>query len=273
MRELVTDENPVKDFREIYADTFVNLKEKISAPPIVLSMGEYQQGSQIYDNSFGTEGNFSAITGAGKSRKSYFKSLLVASYIGGQSSRYADQIKPHRTEDKLIYDFDTEQSKWHSQMVFGRVGKIVGRPYKNYLPFSLRQLPHHERVEFIDWLIYKEQVGSIGLIVIDGIADLVSDVNNLQECNAIVQKLMEWTDYSKAHLIGVIHTNFDSGKPTGHLGSAVIKKAETVCFLKKEGEQTTVEFKQTRGFPIDSFGFRIDRDGLPKTHSVEQELY
>ena len=257
----------------IFQDAYIDLKEKISAPPITLSIGQYTLGSQSFDNSFGTGGNFSAITGAGKSRKSFLKSLFVAAYIGGETSNYTDVIKTHRTEDKIILDFDTEQSKWHSQMVFSRVEKMTGKHYKKYYPFSLRQLSHHDRVDFIDWCIRKEQPEDIGLIIIDGIADLVSDVNDLKECNAVVQKLMEWTDYSKAHLIGVIHTNYDTGKPTGHLGSTVIKKAETVCFLKKQEKETVVEFKQTRGFPIDSFGFVIDNNGLPNTHEIEQRLF
>jgi hypothetical protein len=53
---------------------------------------------------------------------------------------------------------------------------------------------------------------------------LVSDVNNLEESNACVQKLMEWSAIYNCHIITVIHSNYGSSKPTGHLGSFLEKK-------------------------------------------------
>jgi len=36
--------------------------------------------------------------------------------------------------------------------------------------------------------------------VIDGIADLVSDVNNIEESNTVVQMLMKWTEVHNVHI-------------------------------------------------------------------------
>ena len=71
-----------------------------------------------------------------------------------------------------------------------------------------------------------------GLVVIDGIADLVSDVNNLDESSMVIQKLMKWTEELDCHIITVIHSNYGSEKPTGHLGSYLEKKAETQIQLE-----------------------------------------
>ena len=65
------------------------------------------------------------------------------------------------------------------------------------------------------------------------------------------------------HLTGILHTNFGSDKATGHLGSSIMKKAETVCVLEYGERSTLVKFKYTRGFPIDNFEFSIGTDGLP----------
>jgi hypothetical protein len=253
-----------EEYLKYFNKAKIDLNEDIPYPPNVLSIGYHTAGGIFeYPTTFGTEGNFSAITGAGKSRKSFLKSLLVASYIGGDANKFAPDIKSHRDKDKDILDFDTEQSKFHCQRTFKRVEQIVGKRYKKYYPFALRQFSHYERLDFIEKTILLPPVGTIGLVMIDGIADLVSDVNDLKECNAVVQKLMEWTDKSKCHLIVVIHTNHDSQKATGHLGSAVIKKAETVCFLTKEETITKVSFTATRGYHIDDFWFGVDNDGLP----------
>jgi hypothetical protein len=98
-------------------------------------------------------------------------------------------------------------------------------------------------------------------------------VNDLSQCNELVQKLMKWTDVSQCHLTGILHTNFGSDRPTGHLGSAIMKKAETVCVLEYGETETTVKFKYTRGFPIDEFSFFIGSDGLPRTQENEGVPY
>ena len=41
---------------------------------------------------------------------------------------------------------------------------------------------------------------NIGLIIIDGVADLCSDVNSMEESNYVVQKLMEWTSDLNCHI-------------------------------------------------------------------------
>ena len=46
------------------------------------------------------------------------------------------------------------------------------------------------------------------MVVIDGVADLVSDVNNLEESNLCVQKIMQLSAKYDCHIITVIHSNF-----------------------------------------------------------------
>jgi len=242
----------------------IDLSQTEVDAPKLLSIGTHQYGSTREDTEFATEGNFSVISGAGKSRKSFFKSLLVAAYIGGQTNKLAGDIKSHRTTDKWILDFDTEQSRFHASRTFRRVERITGGTYKRYMPFALRQLSHEDRLNFIEKVIYNQKK-DIGLVIIDGIADLVSNVNDPDLCNALVQKLMTWTELTKCHIIVIIHTNHGSDKATGWLGSAVMKKAETIAVLKadKENKSTLVTFPQTRGFPIDDFTIKINEHGLP----------
>jgi hypothetical protein len=258
------------DFKKIANELFINVKKEIKYPPTTISVGDYQMGSNFYPIPFGTAGNFSTIVGAPKSMKTFFKSLVLASYIGGQSIDYAPTFKTHRTTDKYVLDFDTEQGEWHSQKTFKRVPEMVGAEYKNYKPFYLRKLPPKERLQFIEWCLMESDFkDNIGLVSIDGIADLVNDVNDLTESNNMTQKLMEWTDKGKFHLITVLHKNFGTSKPTGHLGSSTLKKAETVCFLDRimENEQPTkyinVSFPYTRSFGIDDLVFTVNDLGLP----------
>ena len=272
--EMVKDlDKPNLNFMKMHQETFVDVTEDLPKPPSALSMGTVDFGSEVYNCDFGTYGNFSCITGASKAKKTFLKSLIIASYIGGNSISYAKDFKTHRTEDKFILDFDTEQSKWHSQRVFKRIPKITnlnyleGQNYEFYKPFYLRRYDYKERLQFIEWCILEsEYKNNIGFVNIDGFADLVADVNDLNSCNELVAKLLKWTDISQCHLTGILHKNFNSDKPTGHLGSAILKKAETVCMLdvdETDPTYTNVTFPYTRGFKIDDFSFRINEFGLP----------
>ena len=251
-----------KELIKKHASLKIDRLKQIDYPPVALSIGEATLGQNVYPIPFGTYGNFAALVGGSKAGKSYFKSLIIASYIGGNSNHYAPEFKTHRVGNKMILDFDTEQGEWHSQMGAKRVDEIAGGHYENYVPFMLRELDPLERLDFIEYCLekYKDE---IGIVIIDGIADLIFDVNSLAESNEIIQKLMKWSSELHIHIIVVIHSNYGSSKATGHLGSALMKKAETICELQRENDLTKVSFPFCRGFKIDDFAFRLDNDGLP----------
>lgn len=264
-QENVSKEESVIDFNKIEKDSFVDISEQIQLPPVVLSIGETVKGTDVFPVPYGTEGNFSCLVGASKSRKTFLKSLLTGCYIGGKANNYADNIKSHRRTNKIILDFDTEQGKWHAQQTFRRPVELAGEVYENYLPFGLRQYDYKTRIDFIDFMIKKHK-NNLGLVLIDGVADLVSDVNDLKQCNEAAQKLMEWTDLTQCHLICILHKNFGSSKPTGHLGSTVLKKAETIAFVEVDENDksiSNVKFEYTRSFAIEEFSFSVDNNWLP----------
>jgi hypothetical protein len=174
-------------------------------------------------------------------------------------------MKGHDTENKYILDVDTEQSLFHTQRVARRSCEMVGTNYELYKPFSLREEDPKIRFEFIEWLMMESQYRkNIGLICIDGAADILSSVNDLDLSNKIVQGMMKWTSVSKSHLCTVLHRNHGSDKPTGHLGSAILKKAETVAFVTKDDDQVRVTPEYTRGYPFNEFLFELNEDFLPR---------
>lgn len=254
-------------FNDLFNKARVNLKEDVARPDIVISIGEHEYKGLMYPNAVMTGGEFSVIAAPSKTRKSFFKSALASAYIGGGSNKYFSNIKGHRDKDYSVIDVDTEQSEYYAQRAFRRVPEMVGGDYENYYPFRMRFMSVQDRVKFLDTLLYSGRIKDPKLMFIDGIADLIEDTNDLVLSNEAVGYLMKWTDDFKMHICAVIHTAFETAKPTGHLGSAVTKKAESVFVLSKNGEgqnaDTLVEHAYSRGHSFDNFSFNV-KDGLPR---------
>ena len=97
-------------------------------------------------------------------------------------------------------------------------------PKDKYHTFALRTVGYKERLQFIEHYL-KENIKEPSLLIIDGVADLCADVNNIEKSNELVSALMRISQQQNVHIICVIHQNFGSAKlGTGHLGSALEKK-------------------------------------------------
>ena len=231
-----------------------------------------QKGDDLIAIPIGTFGNLSVVTAPPKTKKTFFISLLSSVFLSGQNV-YGGKIKGHRGNGHLVH-FDTEQGLWHCQKVFKRVYDMDSTINKDiYHTFGLRAISHNTRLEFIEYYLSKK-INTPSLVIIDGIADLVSDVNSLEESNAVVQKLMEWSANYNCHIINVIHQNFGSSKlGTGHLGSFLEKKAETVISLEANTvnkDWVTVKCGRSRGYSFETFSFQVNDLGIP---CIVDDLY
>lgn len=257
------------DYEQMYKDCFIDLDIVLERPPCAISIGKYEYNGNYYDIDAHTYGEMSATVAPSKTKKSFYKSALIASYIGGNAVNYFPNMKSHRNNDFYVVDIDTEQGKYYAQKVFRRVQLMTGKKYINYLPFAMRSKTPEERVMFVDHLLKDERYkGKIKFVSIDGIADLIENTNDIVMSARIANKTMKWTDENNLHLHTVIHKLIGVNKPTGHMGSYILKKAETVTFLEKEDEENKnsniiVKQKYSRGRSFEDFAFNVDENGLP----------
>ena len=256
-------------------DCLINPLDKIEHPKPAISFGfksyESKDGEITYPVPIGTYGNFSFIQAPPKSKKTIFVSLLSSVYLADKLQQFGGDLRAERQNKHLIH-FDTEQSNFHASMVFKRAIDMTGIKTDKYHTLALRQLSFKERVEFIEYYLYDKLEGkNIGLVIIDGIADLCSDVNNIEESNNVVQKLMKWTKELDCHIVTVIHSNFGTDKPTGHLGSFLEKKTETQISLELNTVNkglVKVSCKRSRNAPFEDFNFKVNNFGLPQVEGA-----
>ncbi|WP_099371203.1 AAA family ATPase [Sphingobacterium sp. 1.A.5] len=237
----------------------VKITDEFKEPPIMITISNS-------DSVIGTLGNFSASTGKAKSRKTFNVISMVASALSGkQVLQYKVKVPPTRP---VILYCDTEQSKFHCHRLLSRIYKLIDYPtsevHDNLKFISLREYPTKERINIIEYALFK-YADRIGLVIIDGIRDLVYDINNATEATEITNKLMKWSQELNIHIHTVLHLNKGDDNTRGHLGTELNNKAESILQITKsdlDANYSTVAPKFIRDVEFEPFSFFID-DGIP----------
>jgi hypothetical protein len=247
-----------KIFRQQF---LIDVSEQIKPPQIALSLvNTKSEGEAI----LGTLGDFGLIIGKAKSRKSFFVNIAVSSALSKDLilNRFKSSLPPEQNE--VVY-FDTEQSKYYVQKAVKRICSHINEPEpKNLHTFHLRSLNPSERLNFIENEIYSND--KIGFVVIDGIKDLVTSINDESEATMIASKLLKWSEERNIYILTVLHQNKSDTNARGHIGTELINKAQTVLSITKsesDNNISIVEPQQCRDIEPEIFAFEINEFGIP----------
>lgn len=256
----------MKDIREISDEQAVILWQ---ASRLSLS-GKYEKAPEILSvkgSVIGTLGNFSASIGKAKSKKTFNVSAIVAAALkNGTVLRYAAELP--EAKRKVLY-VDTEQSPHHCLNVMERIMRMAGLPddrdNENLEFLALRKYTPEQRIRIVEQAIY--HTPNLGMVVIDGIRDMVYDINSPSESTRIISKLMQWTDDRQIHIHTILHQNKGDENARGHIGTELNNKAETVLQVTKSAQDSNiseVKAMHIRDRDFEPFAFRINDSALPE---------
>ena len=258
-------------------DYMKEIKEISAEQAIILWQASRLSLSKIYEKApeilkvqgsvIGTLGNFSASIGKAKSKKTFNVSAIVAAALkNGTVLRYVAELPEEKR--KILY-VDTEQSPYHCLKVMKRILRMAGLPDdrdNEHLEFlALRKYTPEQRIRIVEQAIYNTP--DIGLVIIDGIRDMVYDINSPGESTRIISKLMQWTDDRQIHIHTILHQNKGDVNARGHIGTELNNKAETVLQITKsqqDGNISEVKAMHIRDREFDPFAFRINDSALPE---------
>jgi hypothetical protein len=237
------------NFSEELVNSFIDWTKEL--PPPTKSWG-LSIGEKEY--TFGTKGNFSIITGKAKSKKSFFLSVIVKKWL---------QENPNEV---CLY-FDTEQSIYDATK---QIKRVISNNSNNIVPHSLRKYNPKERMLIIEHVI--ENTKNVGLIIIDGIRDLIASINDESEATMINTKLLNWTHEYNSHIITIIHQNKGDGNARGHIGTELINKAELVLSVTKDADnekRSEVKINEARSiYETPDFSILINEQGFAEIEGV-----
>ena len=235
----------------------IKASEKPPVPPQILWVG---------DCTIATFGNFSASTGKAKSKKTFNITAMVAAAVTNTTVLNYRASLPEGK--RMILYFDTEQSKFHCHNVIERIYRLAGlslnKEDKRIRFYGLREFTPSLRIALIDYALRTFE--GVGLVIIDGLRDLMYDINNAKESTDVMTMLMAWTSKYNLHIHCVLHLNKNDNNTRGHIGTELENKAETVLIISKDKQDANIsEVKpmHMRDKEFSSWAFYIDDNSLP----------
>ena len=217
-----------------------------------------------------------AITGKAKSGKTFVTSMLMACCQAG------DVLSFHRETDaplKLLW-YDTEQSDESTQDILkNRILRMTGitttncTNYTNVDVFNVRAVAWKERRSLL-----KEAVSHYDpdLVIVDGIRDLVNDINDGILAQEVLEELMHLATKKNCCIVCVLHQNKGSEDHNlrGWIGTELMNKAFEVYACEKLMPERIFKVEQTltRKYDIEqTLFFEVDPNGLPRLTAVPVE--
>lgn len=246
---------PAQDPKFDLSSLIIDLSKQLPDPqPIV----------RLWGNLIASRGNISAVVGLAKSRKTFLTCTVASGFLA--DAEFLGFDTP--AVGKIVY-IDTEQARAHVHKIARRILRSIGLPtdrnHDKLIVAALRELTPDQRKEATAEILRRYKPD---LLILDGVADLCNDPNDLHESEALTCELMRWSSEYDNHILCVLHSNPGGDKARGHLGSALLRKAETVMLVKADGATSVVSPQYCRNEPFSEFAFRINADGLPEACSI-----
>lgn len=227
---------------------------------------------------FGTpyfpRGDLTTVTGPAKSGKTFYLSMLMACAV----RREVLAIERIDEEPLRVLWYDTEQSRYTTKRILmERIGALLQQdcdvfPDEQYYVFNMRDKTPGERVDYLELAIktYRPDI-----CIIDGIADMLEDINSGPDSVRLLQQFqMMATDYN-CNITMVIHLNRTGEKLNlrGWLGTLMLHKSYEVfnCDRISKEEAFSAELTVSRHFSRkECLCYAIDGDGLPMLSDADK---
>lgn len=210
-------------------------------------------------------GSFTTTLGKAKARKTHHNTHQAAAFLKGTLHNH--NVTLPIGKEKVIY-FDTEQSGGEAWDAAIKISKTAGSNRENLIFYSLRQYTPEERTKFIDYII--STTPGLGIVFIDGIRDLVNNINDPNEATTALTALLRWSGEFQIHIFCTLHLNKSDNNARGHLGTELMNKSQTIINLEKVDDvYSKVSFVDGRGRGFKEYALTYDDDGLPISLNIE----
>ena len=185
----------------------------------------------IQGQTIGTSGNFVVFTGLPKVGKSSIIAGMIASAYTKDPVLHM-KLHVYKGKNRIAY-FDTEQSKFDFNNQLKRISSYTGlTDFKSLDCFLLRDDYTKDILNLIEAYLKKEK--NCGILIIDGLLDLVENMNDEGEAKRIIRRLKRWGKIYDILIVTVLHVGKKDFNSIGHLGSATDRYCQSTLLIEKE---------------------------------------
>ena len=248
---------------------------------------------KIEENPCFYRGELVADCGKAKSGKTTFLSVLMTAAIGGRclvveraTKKEGDQTTPDPSysggESLRVLWIDTEQSQQSTQEIIReRIMPMMQEKdnerdvdLSNYLyAFNLRGMGYELRRRMVSVAV---QTVKPDLCIIDGIKDLMTNINDADQATMIMEQLMDLAKAVNCCIVCVLHQNKSESDRNmrGSIGTELTNKAFEVyqCEFLERREMFKVTQTLSRKKRIkEAIGYRLNEKGLPECCELPPE--
>ena len=227
-------------------------------------------------------GELVADCGKAKSGKTFFLSILMAACLTNKAlalERFSlDEANNSDLEPLRVLWIDTEQSQQSTQEILR--DRIIPFSEKNapsakdinsnFYAFNLRGLGFDKRQKMVEVAIRSINPD---IVIIDGIKDLMTDINDAVQATLIMEKLMALAKAQNCCIVCVLHQNKSEQDRNmrGSIGTELTNKAFEVFQCEMIGDNNDVDdtFKVAHTYSRkkkmkQKLYYRVNDEGLPE---------
>lgn len=255
-----------------------NLKEKLAvleARRITLDkkLPSMEFLFQLFGKPCFPRGELVGISGKPKSGKTFVSSILMTLCFRAEVLT----MLRFTAETLSVLWYDTEQSDESTQDILKhRILPMIGEDAdtgETFNIFNVRQESWQERLPLLEVAISRFHPD---LVIVDGIRDLINDINDGVLAQDTVERLMHLASEQRCCIACILHQNKASEDKNlrGWIGTELTHKAFEVYECEKD-EDHIFSFSQklTRKYDIiDKLKYVVDEQGIPQLLCVEKML-
>ncbi len=214
--------------------------------------------------------DLSVFAGVAKTGKTFVTSMLMAAATTSEDEPSVLALKRIRQEPLKVMWYDTEQSlETTKEIMVKRIAKMVGGtfPDTQFFVFNVRAMTFEERKKMLGVAIesYRPDI-----VIVDGIADLLADINDGPKAIELISELLRLADKNNCNITVNIHLNRSGEKSNlrGWLGSMLLQKAFEVfnCAKVFKTDVLSVELFMSRKVNESvTFYYKINNQGIPES--------
>ncbi len=196
----------------------------------------------IESKNIGTLQNFVTLTGMQKSGKTTFLSAIMAAALTN-SEILSMRVRLPEKKRKVVY-FDTEQGDNDFFRTMDKVKSFCCTDHLNPEHFASYNVREDEPKDMV-FMVRKalEVHTDCGLLVVDGILDLIESYNDEAQSKKLINVFKQLTKIHNVLAVLTLHKGKTTSNTLGHLGSMADRAAQSVLMVEKNKDTGTFLLK------------------------------